>query len=89
MSISLPNHPNVESRPLEFLIPNPRNPRTHTARQIGQIAASIERFGFLVPIILDDANNIVAGHGRLAASKQLGLTEVPKARQSAGSVISG
>ena len=77
MSISLPNHPNVESRPLEFLIPNPRNPRTHTARQIGQIAASIERFGFLVPIILDDANNIVAGHGRLAASKQLGLTEVP------------
>ena len=41
MSISLPNHPNVESRPLEILIPNTTNTRTQTSRKISQIAASI------------------------------------------------
>jgi DNA modification methylase len=80
MSIDLTDHPQAESLPLNSLAPNPNNARTHTARQIGQIVTSIERFGFLVPIIADDSNNIVAGHGRFEASKKLGLAKVPVIR---------
>ena len=78
--MSLPNHPRIEMLDPFTLIPNPRNTRTHTDKHIAQIAASIRRFGFVVPIITDDASNIVAGHGRWAASKQLGLGEVPSIR---------
>lgn len=53
------------------------NPRTHTKKQIGQIAASIEKFGFTNPILVDDDGLIIAGHGRLAAAKQLNVAEVP------------
>ena len=63
----------VEYRPIEALIPFARNPRTHSDDQVGQIAASIREFGFTNPILLDGENGIIAGHGRLAAAKELGL----------------
>jgi len=57
-----------------------RNARTHSDRQIAQIAESLKAFGFVVPIICDDQDVIVAGHGRLAAAKRLGMTRVPVIR---------
>ena len=56
---------------------HPKNARTHAAKQIRQIANSIKRFGFTNPILVDEDNAVLAGHGRLAAAKQLGLGEVP------------
>ena len=67
----------VEYRPLDALIPFARNPRTHSNEQVEQIAASIREFGFTNPILLDGDNGIVAGHGRLAAARLLGLKSVP------------
>ena len=57
-----------------------RNARTHSRRQIKKIAASIERFGFVNPVLIDENNLIIAGHGRVAAAKQLGWAEVPTLR---------
>lgn len=73
-------HPHVETIAINDLKPNPRNARTHSDKQISQIAGSIERFGWLVPIIIDDANMIAAGHGRWLASKKLQLEAVPVIR---------
>ncbi len=67
----------IELWPLDRLVPYDRNPRTHSEEQISQIAASIVEFGFLNPILVDTAAGIIAGHGRLQAAKQLGLTQVP------------
>jgi DNA modification methylase len=66
--------------PLDHLAPDPRNARLHSRKQIRQIAASIETFGFNVPILIDADLNIIAGHGRLAACRHLGWTEVPAIR---------
>jgi DNA modification methylase len=62
------------------LKPAERNPRTHSDKQVRQIADSIREFGCINPILVDADNKIVAGHGRVAAAKKLGLTEVPTAR---------
>ena len=62
------------------LKPRPKNPRTHTPRQIKQIAASITEFGFINPVLLDAADGIVAGHARVAAAVTLGMTDVPTVR---------
>jgi DNA modification methylase len=62
---------------LDALKPNARNARTHSKKQIQQIAQSIRAFGFLVPILIDEDHTILAGHGRYAAARSLGLTEVP------------
>jgi DNA modification methylase len=59
------------------LKPAPRNARTHSRAQVRQIAASIERFGFVNPILIDADDTVIAGHGRLAAAKILRLTHVP------------
>lgn len=59
---------------------NPRNARTHTDRQIRQIAASIRAFGFTNPVLIDEVGTIIAGHGRLTAAERLGLTELPVIR---------
>jgi ParB-like nuclease domain len=67
----------VLNRPIRELRLDAKNPRTHSARQIRQIARSIEAFGFNVPILVDGAGRVVAGHGRVAACQQLGWTEVP------------
>lgn len=68
--------------PSERLVPYPKNARTHSARQIRQIANSIERFGFTNPVIVDDKNMILAGHGRVKAAQLLGLASVPIIRLS-------
>lgn len=59
------------------LQPASRNARTHTPRQVGQIAGSIQRFGFVNPILVNGKNQVVAGHGRLAAAIRLRLAEIP------------
>src|SRR5690606_33799145 len=64
-------------RPVSELIPDPRNARTHSKRQIEQIKASIAEFGFANPILVDPEGGIIAGHGRLLAAKAAGLIEVP------------
>jgi DNA modification methylase len=65
------------------LKPRKGNPRTHSKKQIAQIALAIEQFGFTNPVLIDDSNGIIAGHGRLEAAKIAGLHEVPTVRLSA------
>jgi hypothetical protein len=71
---------NIEFVAIDLLRPNVANPRTHSPRQLKRLAKSIKRFGFINPIIADEHNHIIAGHGRVAAARQLGLTEVPVRR---------
>ena len=59
------------------LAPNARNARTHSEAQIGQIAASIREWGWTVPVLIDEAGLIIAGHGRVLAAQRIGLVEVP------------
>lgn len=68
---------NVEFRKVEALIPYARNPRTHSDEQVAKIAASIVEYGWTNPVLVDGDNGIIAGHGRLAAARKLGLLEVP------------
>ena len=68
--------------PLGELKPRAGNARTHTKKQIGQIAASIERFGFTNPVLIDDAGGVIAGHGRIEAARTLGIEKVPTVRLS-------
>jgi len=68
---------NVEYRKVDALIPYARNPRTHAESQIAKIAASIVEYGWTNPILVDGDNGIIAGHGRLAAARKLGLDQVP------------
>ena len=70
----------VINRPIGELKLNPRNARTHSARQIRQIADSIQEFGFTNAILVDAENMIIAGAGRFGAAKKLGLTEMPTIR---------
>ncbi len=74
--------PSIEHVSVRSLRPYPRNARRHNKGQIKQIAASITRFGFNNPILIADDGEIVAGHGRLAAAKLLGLETVPTLRLS-------
>lgn len=67
----------VQMRPVSDLVPYSCNARTHSRKQIRQIADSITRFGFTNPVLTDDAGGIIAGHGRVAAARLLGLSEVP------------
>jgi DNA modification methylase len=59
---------------------NPRNARTHPDGQVARLASAISRFGFVNPIIVDEMNMVLAGHGRLAAAERLGLANVPALR---------
>jgi DNA modification methylase len=67
----------VTYRAISDLIPDPRNARTHPKRQIDQLKASIEAFGFTNPILADPDGHIIAGHGRLQAARAMGISEVP------------
>jgi DNA modification methylase len=67
----------VSLRLINELKLNSRNPRLHSRRQIRQIAASIEAFGFNVPVLIDPGGNVIAGHGRILAVQLLGWSEVP------------
>ena len=62
---------------IDRLIPSPRNARTHSDAQIAEIAGSIRAFGFTNPILVGENGDVIAGHGRLAAARNLGLAEVP------------
>lgn len=68
---------NIIKRPVAALKPYARNARTHSKKQLRQIAASIERFGFVNPVLVSDDDEIIAGHGRVEAAKLLGLKAVP------------
>jgi len=70
----------IEQIAVDALKPNARNARTHSKRQVEQIADSIKAFGFVVPVLIDDDRVMIAGHGRYAAAKLLGLKEVPVIR---------
>ena len=67
----------VERWSISRLIPRITNPRTHTPEQVAQVAASIREFGWTNPILVGVDNDVLAGHARLLAARQLGLTEVP------------
>jgi DNA modification methylase len=70
----------VESVRIGRLKPNPRNPRTHSNKQINRIRESIEKQGFLNPIIVDEEYTVLGGHGRLEAARRAGLSHVPVLR---------
>ena len=72
----------IECTPISELRPHPNNARTHSRKQIRQIAKSIEQFGFCNPVLVDDAKQIIAGHGRVEAAKLLGIDAVPTCRLS-------
>ncbi|MFN0149605.1 MAG: site-specific DNA-methyltransferase [bacterium] len=74
-TITIPE--NVARWPIERLRPYQKNSRTHTRAQITKIAASITEFGFTNPILIAADGEIIAGHARLAAAQQLGMSEVP------------
>ncbi|MGE3874241.1 MAG: ParB/Srx family N-terminal domain-containing protein [Parvibaculaceae bacterium] len=69
--------PDIQHLPLAELKPWPRNARIHSRRQVKQLAQSIRRFGFTHPILVDEDNRILAGHGRMRAAAELGLAAVP------------
>jgi len=67
----------VERRPLAELIPYARNARTHSDEQVAQIAASMREWGWTNPVLVADDGMIIAGHGRVLAARQLGISDVP------------
>lgn len=70
----------ITNLPVAGLRPYPGNARTHSAKQIAEIATSIKAFGFNNPVLVDKNDTIIAGHGRVAAAKKLGLEVVPCVR---------
>lgn len=70
----------VEYAPIEDILEFFGNPRAHSKAQVEQIARSIGAFGFLVPVLVDDSNTIIAGHGRILAARHLGLKVIPVIR---------
>src|SRR5262245_54113204 len=75
-------YPHIELIPVTSLRPYDRNARTHSKKQIRQIASSIERFGFTNPVLISDDGQIIAGHGRVEAAKLLKIERVPALRLS-------
>jgi DNA modification methylase len=67
----------IERRNVEDLIPYARNARTHSDEQVAQIAASMKEWGWTNPVLIDEEGSIIAGHGRVLAARQLGITDVP------------
>lgn len=70
----------IEMTAIETLRPAPKNARTHSKKQVRQIADSIGRFGFTNPVLIDKENMILAGHGRVMAARLLGMNDVPCVR---------
>ena len=67
----------ITYKKVKDLIPYINNSRTHSEEQVNQIVASMNEFGFTNPLLIDEKDNIIAGHGRLLASKKLNMEEVP------------
>ena len=63
--------------PLGKLVPYVNNARTHSPEQLAKLRSSLREFGFINPVIIDWDFNVIAGHGRIAAAKEEGITEVP------------
>lgn len=78
MSFNIANH--IELLSLTQIKSHPDNPRVHSKKQINQIAESIRRFGFNVPLLIDAQHQLIAGHGRMEACRLLNLVEVPVIR---------
>ena len=76
-SIPSPSNDALQHLPPDVLRPWAGNARTHSKKQLRQIADSIRTFGFTNPVLIDEENTILAGHGRVAAAKLLGLATVP------------
>lgn len=76
------SRPTIEERPIAALRPYAGNARTHSKRQVRQLADSIARFGFTNPVLVAEDDTLLAGHGRVAAAKLLGMTHVPTVRLS-------
>ena len=72
----------IEPMRVARLRPYAGNARTHSKKQIRQIADSIQKFGFTNPVLIGDDDEIIAGHGRIEAAKLLGLQSVPAVRLS-------
>jgi ParB-like chromosome segregation protein Spo0J len=62
--------------PLDKLIPYANNARTHSPEQINKLRSSIREFGFINPIIIDRDFGVIAGHGRISAAREEGITEL-------------
>lgn len=67
----------VERRPVQHLVADARNARTHTDAQVAQIAAAIREWGWTNPVLIDENGTIIAGHGRVLAARLLGIPDVP------------
>ncbi|MBL8564813.1 MAG: site-specific DNA-methyltransferase [Hyphomicrobiaceae bacterium] len=80
--MGLIDHEKLERVAVDALEPYSGNARTHSKKQIHQLARSIEKFGFTNPVLIDGTNGIIAGHGRVLAAKSMGLKEVPCLRLS-------
>lgn len=80
MAMDIRQQLRIEYLRIDELKLDPGNPRRHPDRQIRQIARSIEKFGFNAPILVDGSKRVLAGHGRVAAARLIGLTEVPVVR---------
>lgn len=74
--MDIKNFPSIKKN-IKDLIPYAKNSRTHSEIQVNQIASSIKEFGFTNPVIIDENNGIIAGHGRILAANKLKMTEVP------------
>jgi ParB-like chromosome segregation protein Spo0J len=70
----------IEEMALERLRPYPGNTRTHSKKQVRQISESIQRFGFSNPVLINDGDEIIAGHGTVEAARLLGMASVPAVR---------
>ena len=73
----------IEECPISLLKPHAHNARTHSKKQLHQIAASIDAFGFTNPVLIDQSNTIIAGHGRVAAAN---CSVSTRCRQSGSSI---
>src|SRR5260370_39517760 len=82
MSLIEPNQRrlSVVYQDVDALKPRTTNPRTHSNKQIAQIAKAVRRYGFINPVLTDDATGIIAGHGRRQPDNALELHEVPRVR---------
>jgi len=74
------NHLELVYPQIAAIKPDPRNPRQHSRRQIKQLARSIATFGFIAPALVDGENNVIAGHCRILACRELGWSEIPAIR---------
>jgi len=82
MTSTKPHTVEITYRRLSELRPFKKNARRHSRKQLAQIAASIQKFGFTNPVLIADDDQILAGHARLEAAKSLGMSEIPTVRLS-------